>query len=516
VSPKFRALIFAPLLAALLLLPAGLKNQDISPSSEMLLTLTDPPVPQLVALPFPAAAAVILPFEAALGPAYWEPAPAALLLEIAEPQAAEAEENAGSGVIPGASLEPTAVEQSLPEDIPDEVKQIQKNLFNELWAVVYENYLYPDFNGVDWQAVRREQHERIQTGMSMPVFYQAMNQIITGLGDDHSRFLDPERTAAEDARYAGKQEFAGVGVFLFPNPEQDWAALLAVSPGGPAERAGLRARDKILSVDGHSMLDENGRLKSLLRGPEGTQVSLLVQSPGQGPRTLSLTRQRVSGPLPLPYTVITTPENKRIGYILLISFGDSTIPGQVEKALLAMNADAPLDALVLDNRFNQGGADTVLRGVLSYFTAGRLGTFTGRRVEKPLEVEPINLHGSQHIPLAVLVGRATFSYGEVFSGVLQDQGRAYVIGEQTLGNVETLKGYNFKDGSRVWIAHTSFRPQNNPNLDWEGSGILPDILAVSTWEEYTLEDDPTFLAAADILLNQPPMAPQSMSRQDQP
>jgi C-terminal processing protease CtpA/Prc len=111
----------------------------------------------------------------------------------------------------------------------------------------------------------------------------------------------------------------------------------------------------------------------------------------------------------------------------------------------------------------------------------------------------IDLHGSQQIPLVVLVSRTTFSYGEVFAGVLQESGRAYLIGEPTLGNVETLKGYNFKDGSRAWIAHTSFRPISKPDLTWEGRGIIPDLLAPADWDLYTLDSDPAIQAAQQHL-----------------
>jgi C-terminal processing protease CtpA/Prc len=81
--------------------------------------------------------------------------------------------------------------------------------------------------------------------------------------------------------------------------------------------------------------------------------------------------------------------------------------------------------------------------------------------------------------------------------VLQDLGRAYLIGEQTEGNVEILYIYEFTDGSRAWIAHDSFRPLNHPEQDWEKTGIVPDLVVPSQWDQVTLQTDPAVQAALE-------------------
>ena len=101
------------------------------------------------------------------------------------------------------------------------------------------------------------------------------------------------------------------------------------------------------------------------------------------------------------------------------------------------------------------------------------------------------------MPLVVLVSLDTVSYGEVFAGVLQDIGRAYLIGETTGGNVETLWGYDFEDGSRAWIAHESFQPLNHPDQNWEETGIIPNLTILANWDEYTTQTDPRVKAALD-------------------
>ena len=110
-----------------------------------------------------------------------------------------------------------------------------------------------------------------------------------------------------------------------------------------------------------------------------------------------------------------------------------------------------------------------------------------------------DINGSSSLPLVVLVGPNTVSFGEIYSGVLRDMGRATVIGELTGGNVELLRGYDFEDGSRAWIAHENFRPRNHPEQDWEATGIIPDVTVASNWDEVTLQTDPAIQAALDFL-----------------
>lgn len=377
-------------------------------------------------------------------------------------------------------------------------------VFDELSRVINDKYLYPDFNGLDWNAVRDEYRARIEAGMTDDDFYLALSEMIARLGDEHSYFLSPQEVQQERARFVGEQEFVGVGIIMSAIPERDRAVIIVPFPDGPAAEAGLQPRDNILAVDGEPILDENGFLRDVVRGPEGTSVTLTIQSPGQAPREVTLTRRPISGAVPVPYQVLEAPDGKRVGYMLVPTLNDSTVGEQVKLALLEMTKEASLDGLILDNRQNLGGADSVLISLLSYFTGGRLGYFVSRDGQRPLEVAKEDVNGSQQLPLVVLVGPETASYGEVLSGVLQDVQRAYLIGETTGGNVETLSGYDFSDGSRAWIAHESFQPINHPQEDWELDGIAPDQVIPVNWDEVSLQEDPAVHAAIDYLQNLSP------------
>jgi carboxyl-terminal processing protease len=284
-----------------------------------------------------------------------------------------------------------------------------------------------------------------------------------------------------------------------PVPEQNLSTVLVVFPGSPAEEAGIQIHDSILEVDGQDVLDEDGYLKDIIRGPESSTSTFKIQTPGEEPRLLDITRHRITGSMPVPHEVIVTPGGQRIGYILIITFADRTVDDSVGDALREMTAESPLDGVIIDNRYNSGGVDIVLKGTLSYFTQGTMGYFKSRQEQRALQVLGKDINGSQDLPVVVLVGEGTASYGEVFSGVMADVDDAYLIGETTLGNVETLWGYDFPDGSRAWIAHETFLPKNDFRANWEETGIIPDETIPVNWNEVTNQTDPAVQAAVDHL-----------------
>ncbi len=405
------------------------------------------------------------------------------------------------------TLTPTLIQPSLtptisvsPTTAPTQIPVVaQQRIFDSLWTIVNDTYVYPDFNGLDWNAIRDEYRQIIANNISNDEFYQALSELVYRLGDDHSYFIDPQQVAQQEAEYEGEHDYVGIGIMASAVPERQRAVIISVFPNSPAEAAGLKPRDSIISVDSSPILDEDGFLRDILRGPEGTTIKLLVQTPGEVSREVQITRQRISGNIPVFYDVITTPEGKRIGYILLITFMDSTVDEQVVQALKTMTAHFPLDGLILDNRMNEGGSSTVLEPMLSYFLGGKVGTFVSHNDEYPLAIKLKDINGSSKVPLVVLVGPGTASFGEIFAGVLQDFGRAYLIGTTTGGNVEVLWGYDFEDGSQLWLASETFRPMNHPEADWEKSGIIPDLTVSADFDQFSQADDPLIVAAIRYL-----------------
>lgn len=376
-----------------------------------------------------------------------------------------------------------------------ETTAFQLGVYRGLWNAVNDHYVYPDFRGRDWSAIGVRYEALIQQGLSSDDFYAAMQAMLNELGDEHSYFQSPAVVMEEEARQASGNDFVGIGALFSPIPGTEHAAIMSVFPDSPAAEAGLLPHDTLLMVDGGPIRDEHGISRT--RGPEGSEVTLTVQRPGEQSRDVTVIRRRVVGALPIDYCLIP---NTRIGYIFLPTMLDETIDDQTRAAMQQMTADGPLDGLILDNRMNGGGSGSVAQTVLSLFTGGVQGYFINRESQEALNLEPEDVGGSQTVPMVVLVGVDTVSYGEIVSGVLRLSGRAIIAGEPTLGNVEQLWRYDFEDGSRAWIASATFEPPGQASGIWEETGIIPDVIVPTRWDLFTEANDPGIAAAVELLM----------------
>jgi len=387
-----------------------------------------------------------------------------------------------------------------PSPTPDnEATARHLRIFTELWEIVHDEYLYPDYNGADWEGIGQEYRARVEAGLDDEAFWAAMDEMLAALNDEHSIFLSPAEATEEEEKRAGELDYVGIGVYTAALPPQNgnrgYSVVLLVLPDSPAARAGLRSHDRILAVDGRPACCDaagNDYLHRLL-GPEGSTVELRVQTPSESPRVVTVTRARIQGPLP----VETRRLEGNVGYILIATLWDETVVERVRRALEELAGEGELAGLILDLRINSGGSAVALQGLLALFGDGELGHFVGRRGEEPLRVKGVDAGGSQRVPLVILVGTETASFAEIFSGALQEAGRARIVGRTTTGNVETVYGYDFEDGSRAWIAQETFRPPSG--TDWEETGIIPDVEIELDWDEFTLEEDPQLEAALALL-----------------
>jgi len=378
---------------------------------------------------------------------------------------------------------------------PEISKAEQLRVFDDLTDKIGKVYLYPDFNGLDWKGTVAKYRAKINAGLDTETFYMDMEELVTALNDDHSSFLSPVDVAASNAELNGENDYVGIGILILPMPQKGRVTLLSVLPDSSAEHGGLKPHDNILAIDGLPIA-ENGIDYSLrVRGPECSAVKLRIQTPGEAPRDELFIRYHITAGVSIVARLVATTDGSRIGYIFIPTFFDETVPGQIKKALQDFG---PLDGLILDNRMNGGGSSAVVYPIFSYFTSGTIGHFVSRTNTEALTITADPVANSQTVPLVVLVGTDTVSFGEIFSGALQDIGRAKVVGQTTLGNVEILQGSNFDDGSEAWIAAERFDPLNS-HADWEKTGIIPDVTAYADWDTFTFENDPSVAAAVKLL-----------------
>lgn len=391
------------------------------------------------------------------------------------------------------TLAPDVAIQTDPEFETREIsKQAQLQILDDIKEIVDEVYVYPDFNGKDWNGIAALYREMVDNGMTTDQFYLEMQNMIDELEDDHSAFIPPVEVQRTEAELRGELEYVGVGVYSEVDFERGRLVVISTFPGSPAEYSGIQSHDSILLVDGLPITRESG-IRTL--GPKCTSVVVTVQSPGESPRDVMLIRSSIDESIPIDARNVPTTDGSNIGYIFIPSFFDETLPPQVEGALQEFGQ---LDGLIIDLRQNGGGSSTVAYPIMSLFADGRLGDFVSRTDSHPLIIEANPVHNSQTVPLVIMVSEDTVSFGELFAGLMRDARGAKITGETSLGNVEVLHGYDLEDGSVIWIASETFDSDFSDD-DWEATGIIPDLPAPAEWDTFYFDTDPAISAALELL-----------------
>lgn len=381
---------------------------------------------------------------------------------------------------------------------PEELSRSSQLLLVEsIDQVIRDVYFDPDLGGIDWEDAIEELRADIDDGIATAMLYERIDALVASLGDEHSRFENPAQVAESDQIFAGDNDYEGIGIVAVAVPDDQLIAIVTVFPGSPADLAGLESHDSILAVDGIPLGDEPGQQSARLRGPECSLVSMTVRTPGQEDRTVVTVRARVTGNIPIEAVIVPDTGGRRIGFIMIPTFADNTIDDQVRDTL---DEWGPLDGLIIDLRANGGGSSVVAEPIMSLFVSGLIGEYTSRDSTRLLEIEADPIHNSATLPLAILIGEHTESYGEIMAGILGSKNTTTLIGSTTTGNVETLHGYPLPGGSMLWIAAEVFRLLADPDADWEHDGITPDIEVPANWQDFTFETDPALDAALEVLL----------------
>jgi carboxyl-terminal processing protease len=360
-----------------------------------------------------------------------------------------------------------------------------------VWSKVDEVYLYEDFRGVDWQGVREQYAPRVAAAPSSQEFYLLLAEMVGELHDGHSRFIPPAEVQVEDTNNTGDRSGVGIGVLTMAL--DDGALVQQVFPASPAAQAGLRPRDLIVGIDGQDYTVTDNQIE----GPDGSLVRLDIKRPGATPFEVTLTRRAVQGRI--------EPQARRlgggIGYLgiptLWVNDMSSQVAGALTDLVAESEAQGALRGLIIDLRGNRGGWREVLQSVMGHFVRGNVGTFFNQRAATPLLIDAAPGPDLTHLPLIVLIDQRSASYAEVLAAVLQERGRARVVGLPSAGNTETAYGYDFEDGSRLWVAQEGFRLRSGSDL--EGSGVQPDVLIDADWTRYSEDEDPYILAALALL-----------------
>ena len=372
---------------------------------------------------------------------------------------------------PEPTAKPTPTRMALPAPRNEAEESFQ--LFWEVWDLVQQHYYdeLPDMEQVTYGAIR---------GM------------LDTLDDRYTAFIEPDVAAIleEDATGA----FEGIGAFV-DTDESGRVRIVDTFEAGPAAAAGLRAEDRVIAVDGESLIgDTLYEAIGKIRGPAGSEVELTIEREGT-PQPFTVTVERARLEIPI---VETEMLDEGIGYVSLREFS-ATASDSLEDGLQTL-LEQDATGIVLDLRQNPGGwldqaidvADLFLDdGIVAVerFSDGTERAFQSRSGDL-----------AEDLPLVVLVNNGSASASEIVAGALQDRDRALLVGTATFGKGSVQRPFTLSDGSELRVTVALWFTPNDQRI--QGQGLTPDI-EVNWTEDERLEDpeqDPQLERAVEYLL----------------
>ncbi len=313
----------------------------------------------------------------------------------------------------------------------------------------------------------------------------AMPQILSEL-DPHSRYFGPKD--AEEASEDLKGSFSGIGVQF--RVERDTVNVMSVIHGGPAEKVGVLAGDRIVTADTTSLVGmEDTEIMKRLKGVKGSKVKLGIKRHGS-PDLQYFTVTR--GDIPVASVDAYFMMGANTGYLRIKNFGEQTY-AEMLVALANLNIEG-MDGLIVDLRGNGGGyMHIAIQMVNEFLPAGRLIVYTEGRKSPREEFNSDGRGSFQELPLVVLVDEFSASASEIFAGAIQDNDRGTIIGRRTFGKGLVQQPMNFRDGSvvRLTVARyftPSGRCIQKPYEKGHGEEYEQDLLARYERGEYFTQD----------------------------
>lgn len=272
---------------------------------------------------------------------------------------------------------------------------------------------------------------------------KAMPQILAEL-DPHSTYIPAQNLEEVNSELEGS--FSGIGVQF--TIQDDTIHINAVVQGGPSEKVGLMAGDRIVSVNDSSFVGKkvtNETAMRTLKGPKGSQVKLGIKRASEK-EVLSFTIAR--GDIPQNTIDAAYMLDNDFGYVQVSKFGRTT---HVE----LLNALAQLNhknckGLIIDLRGNTGGyMEAAVRMVNEFLPEGKLIVYAEGRNYERTEDKANGTGSCQRLPLIVLVDEGSASASEIFSGAIQDNDRGTIVGRRSFGKGLVQQPIDFNDGSAI-------------------------------------------------------------------
>lgn len=315
-------------------------------------------------------------------------------------------------------------------------------IVGEVWDIILQDYV--DREELDAEALAQG----------------AIRGMVEALDDPYTAYLDA--TAYELNQRSLEGKFEGIGAYVAA--EDDKIVVIAPVADSPADKAGIRAGDVILEVDGRPTAEMSlVEVVLSVQGPKGTVVTLSVLHEGESePEVIEIVRAEVE----LPSVRFEIMED--IAYINITNFSERTAE---ELTPVMEEIDQQASGIILDLRSNPGGLLDSVVSVASFFLEEGVIVDIVDNEENHFaySVEPGLATG---LPMVVLVDEYSASGSEVLAGALQDYGRAVIAGKKTFGKGSANTMHELEDGSALYITYARWFTPKGRLI--EGEGVTPD------------------------------------------
>jgi len=342
-----------------------------------------------------------------------------------------------------------------------------KEVIDHVWQIVYRDFL--DSNGKfqksNWINLRKEVLSKTYSDSNEA--YDAIRDMLSNLDDSYTRFLEPKEF--NQMRIDTSGELTGVGIQIVKDKESDDLIIISPIEGTPAFDAGIKARDKILSIDDISTEGMNIEdAVKLIRGQRGTKVKLEILRDSQSFfKTLSREKIEIKS---VTSKVNQTKNGLSIGYVRIKQF-NANASKETRDAIKDLETKK-VAGYVLDLRSNPGGLLESSIDISRHFiNKGVIVSTVSKDGLK--ETKKGNGQALTKKPLVVLVNEGSASASEIVSGAIKDNKRGKLVGKKTFGKGLVQSMRTLVDGSGLTVTVAKYLTPNGTDIN--KSGIIPDI-----------------------------------------
>jgi len=394
-------------------------------------------------------------------------------------------------------------------------------IFNRVWHLIKDRYYDPAFNGVDWQATGKRYQPLAEAAASDEAFYGLLERMVGELRDAHTHVRTPLQKRLRDKSQA-------ISTGIYPGEVEGQTVVVGVDPASAPARSGVQPGMTLLAIDGKPAAARLGAARAQVGASSSERAARLLAYGhllyGSPETTIALTMawpdvatsQTTSAPLSVTALRRVVRDEAQVlarklpsgfGYIQLTRWRSPAT--ELFRAELEKLRDAP--GLIIDLRGNGGGEVGVVLEIGNYFFANKVSF--GRFIRRSGKAVELSAGGSQLYggPVVILVNEASASGSELFSGAMQEAGRAIVIGQQTCGCLLAAGKEKLPGGGELTLSIFGYLSPRGRRL--EGDGVIPDRVVPLRLSDLRQRRDPALAEAEKVLKEwksaQPKAAPTS-------